>query len=1348
MQLLNMKLHLPSLLRTAIMACMACMACSTPLHADSCLAEGVVIRSLEDIDGDYYVDVVLDTNASNRFYDGGKGTYWDKSVISREASKLFTASGNSYSFLGQTLSSYLPTDATSFSTSDFAALQDDGGNCWAYTSANVLQYWQSYYGVFASNPSALAYGHSYDKANLEKLAGTQSLNLNMAFYKGWQNRGGEFQYALGWYLGGLNGYSGLKDSEAEAPGCFKEYFPNATMTGGCDNYLGVYSGLSLEDFSHGVKTRFGYEKQGDGTYKQTTKGQILYLDISGVSKAGSHAITCYGFDTDASGNVTSLYITNSDDQDYALVKLDVVRTENGYMLRYGDSYPSMDWLYNGKSWQITGINTINTPQVLKDMLAEYSDTTKPLYWNGQTTSWDSTAGDALESLPDDTTGWVAAANNSYYSIYYDKNRAVVFDDSAAGSNRSINLTNDVSAAAMTVNNSASDYSFSGSYTVSAGSLTKSGTQKAIFTGVTLSMPTTTISGGTLELGTGASIVGTSINVSNQGSTLHFNGGSATLTGELTLGSGTTLTLANGTAITASRVSGTAGATVSMAMDATSAQSSSLTLTGTLALGSTTLEIDFGDTYIRNTTTYTLATATGGILLDSLNSFTVKGDYYSSERYSSQLEQSADGKTLSLIVTQFAGEVCEWSGNGSAGEGSNWSSGQTPGAGDTVLLSGGGSETITISAAQTVDTLIVNSSAKGYELTGEGTLQTVKLNIQDGKLTISNARTDVDGALVVGSKGELEVTQGSLLAVGTGSRLGTVSGAGSFEIKGNTTAASLGDVQKLSILNDASLEVDEAVTVNGAFTSTAGGSFSSASGISFATSGVTGGHVSAPQITVTGSANSFTTLSASSLVLQGELNATTPAISVESLIPQTSEFSIAPQADTPVNVVVEDTDAAANTYGLIATQNGIAATAFTLDAETLRDFRRNNMDASLSDDGSTLSLILEYNEAGYYERAAKTENGRAAARLLDEIWLSDEVTQGSSPDLDALFADLTDFRDTGNNAQLDSVAAAAAGASIPALGIAYAGDVSRQLRSIRNRMTTMGVDSRYEHPEIPYVNAWINAEGDYRQLDDDGTAAGFTLSSWGGTVGVDVDTTENLTLGLACSALYGDFEASGVDEAEGDLDTYYATLFARLASGSWIHSFVMTAGVADISLDRTVRHGSGSYKTQGSADGCSWGFLYELAYTISATEDESICWQPVMNISYVHAAIDAYTETGSDAALSIAEQEFDQLSFGVGARMQAIVAENLYERHSVLELRALLKADVGDREGEADIAFTALPGSMTTLKSNDYGAIGVELGAGLTVPISSDSGELFLDASADLRDGHSEVTASAGWRVHF
>ncbi|MGN0828300.1 MAG: autotransporter domain-containing protein [Akkermansia sp.] len=386
---------------------------------------------------------------------------------------------------------------------------------------------------------------------------------------------------------------------------------------------------------------------------------------------------------------------------------------------------------------------------------------------------------------------------------------------------------------------------------------------------------------------------------------------------------------------------------------------------------------------------------------------------------------------------------------------------------------------------------------------------------------------------------------------------------------------------------------------------------------------------------------------------------------------------------------------------------------------------------------------------YFSDLAETENGLAGGKLLDEVLSQGALPgqeQADSSDLVRLIDRLDTMANDGKS--IDKTMAAAAGSSIATVGLAFAEDMQRQLKSIRNRTTVMGVDGGVVNEGMPYYNAWINAEGSSHQFNSDGTYTGYSLNSFGGTVGFDVDVNPSLTCGLALTALTGDFTSDDVDKLDGNLDTQYLTAFARYVRRAWTHTLVFSVGRADVSADRTVTCEDLSYKTKYDSDGMAFGFLYELGRVFALNESHTACIQPLVNVMWTHSSISGAEETGSDAGLKVDDMTMDTLTFGAGARVQALVGEDIYNRSSILEARALLKLDVGDRQGEADVAFAALNTQTQKVKSAEAGPVGLEIGAGITIPVGPDSASVFADASLELRSGYVNGAGTVGIRVNF
>ncbi len=395
-----------------------------------------------------------------------------------------------------------------------------------------------------------------------------------------------------------------------------------------------------------------------------------------------------------------------------------------------------------------------------------------------------------------------------------------------------------------------------------------------------------------------------------------------------------------------------------------------------------------------------------------------------------------------------------------------------------------------------------------------------------------------------------------------------------------------------------------------------------------------------------------------------------------------------------------------------------------------------------DEQGNIVLNAVKSENNPLAESATDPNAEAGAELL---W---NATAPVGGDLEAAYNAVNRMIAAGDAAGANEAMAAVAGASTAALGMAFAGDLERQLRAIRNRTTTMGVNQCVVNEGMPYVNAWVNTEGDRRSLDTDGVASGYELNSWGGTVGLDVDVNPNLTVGLALTAMYGNLTVDGPDTLEGDMDTYYVSAFARYSSGAWTHTFIGTIGMMDATTERTVNYGNGAYTAEGSTTGTAFGLMYEIGRVYALDDKGNTCLQPVFNVAYRHATVGSFEEENSDAGLRVDDQTVDTVTLGAGARLQTVVGENTFNRTSLLELRAMAKLDVGDTTSEADVALINGTGKGI-IESAEMGAFGVELGMGLHIPVGDENdGTIFIDVSAEFRSGYTNINGTVGYRINF
>ncbi|MFR8344817.1 MAG: beta strand repeat-containing protein [Akkermansia muciniphila] len=402
------------------------------------------------------------------------------------------------------------------------------------------------------------------------------------------------------------------------------------------------------------------------------------------------------------------------------------------------------------------------------------------------------------------------------------------------------------------------------------------------------------------------------------------------------------------------------------------------------------------------------------------------------------------------------------------------------------------------------------------------------------------------------------------------------------------------------------------------------------------------------------------------------------------------------------------------------------------------------DATLSRDGNDILLNATLRQENLFASAADTWNSAAGAGLL---W---EARKNLDPDsqLAQFMNGVSTMINDGNLSGASRAMAAAAGSTVNALGTAQRDALRGQMGWIRNRTTLMGVNPAYVNDDLPRFHMWMEGTGSYAKLDTRGDESGYQLTTWGGTVGVDADLSDRLTVGAAFTAGYGDLTASAADSADGHLDSYYASLFGRYQNKRWAHTLILTGGWNDAKLNRTVNYGEGSYGTQGSTSGWGFGAMYELTCDVYLDENRSSVLQPLFNASVVTTRMDGYEETGAgNAGLNVGRQDWTTGTLALGGRWMGLVGSNIFGREALAEIRVNAAQDLGDRRGETNVSLLGNPGFAQSVRGAKTGTTALQLGAGLSVPVGT-KGTIFVNGNADIRDGSSSVNGSVGYRYDF
>jgi len=528
------------------------------------------------------------TAEGSRFYDAGKGLNWAQC---NSALKEVWKQGYNWDQLGE-LAPYATVPTGSLLGSEYrvghtnlAKLRDDQSKCWAYTSSNVLQYWQDVYGKFYKGKEDLRSGLTYDRKNLEKFHGIQSTAISLLLYENTANEGGDSTYAFEWYLRGgfttdTNGRKIFTNATSQG-GFFSDYFTGNGSDGGWT--FGYEDAGDLQGWADSFATALGCTLGADGNYHTVDEGQIAYVSLLGTS--GMHAVTCYGFETNDAGELSAVYFADSDNEDgFKLDKFYVGKDAALFKdAAHTDTY----------GFQISSLAYINTPASLKRLLA--GSRTDSLLWNEDDGIWmdGDTGSSHWEAQKDDGTYTDAAFTNG---------KTVRF--AAASNHRQVTIDSDITAKTVTVETAQgkTDTFAKGKGTViHAEEYVKEGEGLNIIN-VKLDTQKATIRGGEARLTQQGSEAWqlTSLTLADGATLTVYQDGTAGTTGTITLGAGALLDAGKNSTLCANLILN--GAT--------------LTLSDALELGGSALTLGGGNTLLLQNmpaaADYILATGVGSL----------------------------------------------------------------------------------------------------------------------------------------------------------------------------------------------------------------------------------------------------------------------------------------------------------------------------------------------------------------------------------------------------------------------------------------------------------------------------------------------------------------------------------------------------------------------------------------------------------------------------------------------------------------------------------------------------------------------------------------------------------------
>lgn len=392
-------------------------------------------------------------------------------------------------------------------------------------------------------------------------------------------------------------------------------------------------------------------------------------------------------------------------------------------------------------------------------------------------------------------------------------------------------------------------------------------------------------------------------------------------------------------------------------------------------------------------------------------------------------------------------------------------------------------------------------------------------------------------------------------------------------------------------------------------------------------------------------------------------------------------------------------------------------------------------------GKLLTTHFESHVSNPFLSYSTDDNQVAAANAL---WKAATHASSLGQEMLEFTNSMGDALRAGSTSDIQQGLSSFAGSGITSLHAAQKGAMQSQVLDIRNRVSRMGLSPDYQYDHLPVFNAWVSGNGGYQKLNDSSDASGYSLNTWGGTAGFDLNCSESVTVGAAFSANYGDL--SGY-MSSGKLDSYYGNLFFRAQSGRWGHQVILSYGQDDATLNRTIKGpGNRIYSTNGSTDGSSYGAFYEGTYDIYMNEEKTSMFQPMVNASIYQSSISGFTEKGG-LGMRVEDMDSTYGKIALGGRLMGVLGSNIFGREVTGECRLLVAQEIGDRRASADVSPVGAPGIGFRVNGSEAGSTAVQVGAGISIPVGY-QGSIFADVDAEFRSRMNSVGGSVGYRMTF
>lgn len=275
------------------------------------------------------------------------------------------------------------------------------------------------------------------------------------------------------------------------------------------------------------------------------------------------------------------------------------------------------------------------------------------------------------------------------------------------------------------------------------------------------------------------------------------------------------------------------------------------------------------------------------------------------------------------------------------------------------------------------------------------------------------------------------------------------------------------------------------------------------------------------------------------------------------------------------------------------------------------------------------------------------------------------------------------------------------------------------------------------PEEKMWGVFLSGTGECVDVDGDGNARGYDITTGGFTLGLDYKVSPNLAVGIAAgyAGTTADLTNDGRVWVNGGKLGLYATYF----TGGFYFDAAVSGGYNSYDTKRRGLQGTARGSTEG-------GELNVLVGTGYDWQIGALTIGPTATFQYTLVGLDGFTEHGSLAPLDIESRNAESIRSALGFkasydwRVGGVVIKP--------ELRTAWQHEYGDRSYDLSASFAGGAGDRFLVNGSELGRDALLLGAGLAVQFSETvSAYAYYDAEL-FRENYQSHAVSGGVRIAF